>query len=87
MPPIVLVRIDRNGMSRPVQRGVAGRLSTFTSQNGTTRKRFVIWVPLAALVLVYVVADAVAAAHHWFGAALMLLLLCVSTYDLITRNP
>ncbi|GAA2401282.1 hypothetical protein [Mycolicibacterium llatzerense] len=85
MQTVVLI-VMIGGVVLLIALGIRARLAVRTPSS-STRKRFVIWVPLAALVLVYVVADAVTAAHHWFGAASMLLLLCVSTYDLITRNP
>lgn len=56
---------------------------TVRAPRSYTRMRFFTWMPLAALVMVYVVADAVNTEHHWFGAVSMLLLLSGSTYDLV----
>ena len=69
--------------------GVAARVTVVTA-NSFTRKRFFTWAPLAVLVLVYVVVDFVNDQHRWFCTFAMLLLLCVSTYDLIAtrrNNP
>lgn len=70
------------GVALLIALGVAARVTVVTS-NSVTRKRFLLWAPLAALVLVYVVVDALNTQHHWFGSIAMLLLLCASTYDLI----
>ncbi len=73
--------------------GIRARL-TVRTPNSYTRKQFLIWAPLAALVLVYVVADAMAAHHNWLGVCSMLFMLAASTYNLTSnlktarrRNP
>lgn len=64
--------------------GVRARL-TVRTPNSYIRKQFLIWVPVAVLVLVYVVADAMSAHHNWLGSGAMVFMLAASTYSLMSN--
>lgn len=64
--------------------GIRARFAVRTP-NSYIRKQFLIWAPVAVLVLVYVVADAMSAHHNWFGSGAMVFMFAASTYSLIAN--
>lgn len=64
--PIVIIGV----VALIIAVGVRARV-TVRTPHSATRKSFIIWVPLAVLVLAYVVLDAFSTDHHWFGSAAM----------------